>query len=985
MIVGRASELATLRRLGRSAGAGAGGSAVVEGIAGVGKTELLRALVSELPELRAVWGRVPEEGGAPAFWPWREITSTAGWDVSWEGDADVWSRGARIADAVRSAAAEHPLLLLVDDLHAADDDTVRMTSYLAAVLHDAPVVLVVASRPDERLGGLSQISTTLSLEPLTDEDSGRVIDLHAAGQVSEDARREILRVAEGSPLVLRELSRAAGTGRLTHGLRSSVQQRLAPLPVDARDLVERAAVLGRAFDVRTLAELSGRAPDDVVGLLDGARRLGVLDGEGPRWSFSHQIVRDVVYRSLSEDHRLALHRDAAAALRASAGGRGPGLVAEHLLRAVPVVPAVEAVEAARAAAAETAAAGERAELLTRALPLVEEESLRLRVLLDLGDARLASGAVHAGAEAFADAVALAGRLGDQPARARALLGRCAIVETSAAALEHVPALIDAAATARSTGDEPSLVRLLARIATLRATDGDGRAAIPHAQEALDVARGLPADPVLLATALGALHVCCWAPGLEAESARTSAELVEVATASGDLDLALEAEVARMVDALRTGDLALLDEALARAGGLAERSGSPRHHFFVLSRRGMRAIVAGRLAEAAALLAKAYAVGSSIEEPDALQVLWGAQFLVLAELNSREELLSFADALAEMSASEPKLAVVEANLRAAAGQPEEARRLLAFSLDDLEPAEAGHGLDLAWLALMANVAVSVGDRELAARVERSVTAFRGTMIVNAGAVTFCGITDHWLGLLAGTQGRTDEARTLLSGALDVYEAMGATWFVRRVREELADLDGRQEPASLAARGAVLRRTADGWEAGWAGHEGRFPEARGLHHLHTLLGTPHTEVHAADLMRPGASAMVGGGARDALLDDTAKRAYRERITALQSVVSEAEELGDVDRAQGAASGAGCAAARATSGRRPVRAGPTTGRRCRAGQGGGAQGAQRHPHPVGRARRDLRRPPAHLRADRVVVQLRAGSRGVGAMDVALTSTSS
>ena len=893
MIVGRSPELGALRRLGRSAGAGAGGCAVVEGIAGLGKTELLRALAGELPELRTLWGRVPEEGGAPAYWPWREITSAAGCDVAWDADLDVWSLGARVADAVRSVSAQQPVLVLLDDLHAADDDTVRMTAYVASVLQDAPVALVVASRPDERLAALNSLSTTLFLEPLSDEDSDRVIDLHASTEVSEEVRGEILRVAEGSPLVLRELSRAAGTGRLTHGLRSSVQHRLAPLPAEARGLVECASVLGRAFDVATLAELSGQPLEEVIGRLDGVRRLGVLDGEGPQWSFSHQIVRDVVYRSLSEERRLSLHRDAAAALVAR-GGRGPGSVAEHLLRAVPLVHAADAVDAALAAAG-TAVGAERAELLARTLPFVEADSLRLEVLLDLGDARLVSGAVNAGVANFEEALALAGRAGDHPARARALLGRCAIVETSATAREHLPALIDAAATARTDGDETTLVRLLARIATLRAVDGDVHAALLEAQEAERVARGLRGEPVLLATALAAVHVCCWAPGLEELSASTSAELVRTATASGDLDLALEAEIARMVDALRIGDLALLDEALIRAGGLAERSGSPRHQFFVLSRRGMRAIVAGRLAEAAALLAKAYAVGTSIEEPDAIQVLWGAQFLVLAELNSPEELVAFADVLSEVVASEPRLVMVEANLRAAAGQLEDGRRLLAVALEQLALEDPGLGPDLAWLVLMALVAVRVDDAELAAAIEPSFAAVRSTLIVNAGAVTFCGSTDHWLGLLVGVQGRRDEARALLRSALETYQAMGATWFVHTVRSELASLDREAPAADLGTRGAVLRRTAAGWEAGWVGHERSYPNARGLHHLHALLTAPRTEVHAADLMRPGASAMAATSSRahEALLDDTAKRAYRARIQQLQAEVSDAEEVGDVDR--------------------------------------------------------------------------------------------
>ncbi|MFN2522823.1 MAG: AAA family ATPase, partial [Mycobacteriales bacterium] len=78
MILGRASELGVLRRLCRSAAAGAGGAVLVEGLAGVGKTTLLRALVGEAEGLQVLWGRAPEEGRAPAFWPWREIAAVGG-------------------------------------------------------------------------------------------------------------------------------------------------------------------------------------------------------------------------------------------------------------------------------------------------------------------------------------------------------------------------------------------------------------------------------------------------------------------------------------------------------------------------------------------------------------------------------------------------------------------------------------------------------------------------------------------------------------------------------------------------------------------------------------------------------------------------------------------------------------------------------------------------------------------------------------------
>ena len=81
---------------------------------------------------------------------------------------------------------------------------------------------------------------------------------------------------------------------------------------------------------------------------------------------------------------------------------------------------------------------------------------------------------------------------------------------------------------------------------------------------------------------------------------------------------------------------------------------------------------------------------------------------------------------------------------------------------------------------------------------------------------------------------------------------------------------------------------------AGALGRVPDARGLHHLRTLLDSPGREVHAADLVSPGSSGRVRAQAREALLDDTAKAAYRRRIRELQAEVAAAQDEGATESA-------------------------------------------------------------------------------------------
>ena len=678
-----------------------------------------------------------------------------------------------------------------------------------------------------------------------------------------------------------------------------MEQRLTVLDDVTRLAVDSAAVLGREFDLRDLAELVGRGQVEVAALLRPLRDHGLMTHDGVRWSFTHQVVRDAVYEALPEELRLAAHHDAAVLYQGSARpGGSAARVAEHLLAALPAADPPEVVAAARAAAREAsrgASPGEAATFLARALPLVPSGPARLELLLELGDARLTAGAVHDAVRVFEEAERLALELGDEPRHARALLGRCARVETSSVALELVPALQDAGRALSGLGEDPLVVSLLSRSATLQAANGRPDQAITDADAALGLARE-GGDVRALALALSAMHVCTWAPGREAIAADLSRELVEVATVSGDLDLAFEAQVARMVDALRGADLELLDESLARAAAIAHRSGSPRHEFFVLSRRAMRVLIDGRLGEAGSLLARAHEIGTAIEEPDTIQVFWGAQFLVLADLNAAEDLLEFADVLAQWTAQDPGLGVIEANFRAAAGEVEAAGRLLRHGLTDPGLSVLA-ATDLALLVLMAQVAVAVGDVTVAAELEDALRPFAGSMAVNSGAVTFCGAVDHWLGLLAAVQGHTGRARTLLSGAVEAYAAMGAAWLQRRAETELAALDAAPpapERAGSAQRGAVLRRVDGGWEAGWADHRATFPDVRGLSHLHALLSSPGEDIHAADLVRPGAAAMVSSQVREALLDETAKRAYRARISTLQQQVAEAEADGDPDRA-------------------------------------------------------------------------------------------
>ena len=823
VMVGRAADLGVLRRLCRSASAGAGGAALVEGVAGAGKTTLLRALVDEVSDLDALWGRAPQEGGTPAYWPWREIASAAGWDVAWQGSTDLWSLGAELTARISQSARVRPMLLLVDDLHAADDDTLRLTAYLASVLRDSPVALVVAARPDERLSTIARACEVVDLTPLDRAESDEVIDQHASAPLSAEARSTIRRVAEGNPLVLRELSRTSGSGRLPREVRASVEQRLATLDRPTRQTVDSAAVLGREFDLRDLAALLARGQVEVAALLRPLHDHGLMSQRrGPVVLHPPGGPR----RGLRGAARGAAPERSTVRRRSSTAGL-PGPAAAR--RASPSTcwrpcPQWTRRRWSRPPGQRRASprAGRRPAKRRRTSPAPCPWSRRadhgLELLLELGDARLAAGAVHDAVTVFAEAERLALRLGDEPRHARALLGRSARVETSSSALDLVPALQDAARALEWSGrGRPRGLAALPQ----RDPAGGQRTVGPGDRRRRRRARTGAGDrrpPRPGARPLGhaRLHLGPgtrgdrWRPQPRAGRGRGRQRRPRPgAGGPGGPD-------GRRAARRRPR---LLDESLAGAAAIAHRSGSPRHEFFVLSRRAMRVLIDGRLGEARSLLTRAHEIGIAIEEPDTIQVFWGTQFLVLSELNAP-------GGPARLRGRPGPVGRSGAGPRRHRGQlPRRGGRRRVRRSAAATRAGRSRGCRRSrpptspcWCSWPRSPSRSATRRSPPSWSD-ALRPFAGSMAVNAGAVTFCGAVDHWLGLLAAAQGHTGRARTLLSGAVETYAAMGASWFSRKAETELAALEDPRGPDGTGRPRGGARccggRTAGGRPGGRSG--------------------------------------------------------------------------------------------------------------------------------------------------------------------------
>ena len=153
MLVGRDAELAVLDALTTRARAGAGGVVLLTGEPGVGKTRLARAGAERAAGAKVSWGACRESEGAPPLWPWMQVLRRLGGPGIIAGAAEGAAARYRLYERAREAlvrtAEDQPHLVIIDDLHRADEASLHLLAYLSETLWPAPVGLIVTYRDTE--------------------------------------------------------------------------------------------------------------------------------------------------------------------------------------------------------------------------------------------------------------------------------------------------------------------------------------------------------------------------------------------------------------------------------------------------------------------------------------------------------------------------------------------------------------------------------------------------------------------------------------------------------------------------------------------------------------------------------------------------------------------------------------------------------------------------------------------------------------------
>jgi len=365
-LVGRRAELGELQRAFEEARRGHGRLVAVSGEAGIGKSRLIQELSAWVARQdgRIAEARCFEGEQVLPFAPWVSVlrheqlrsalADVAGADARSRGELsrllpELGRDGAasipegeylRIFEAasrvVLAAGARQPLLLVLEDLHWADDMSVRLLAFLARRFGASRLLVVATMRAEELLdratmrrllGEAERQVMSLRLAPLAAPETLDLVRHLASTGMPPDALahlgKRVWRLSEGNPFVVVETMRALGEGSppgamdqlpLAERIRKLIITRLDRLGPGSRKLAAVAAVIGREFEAALLRRAAGVSERALAGEVEELVRHRILRAAGDGLVFTHDYVREVAYGELLAPRRRLLHAAVARAL-----------------------------------------------------------------------------------------------------------------------------------------------------------------------------------------------------------------------------------------------------------------------------------------------------------------------------------------------------------------------------------------------------------------------------------------------------------------------------------------------------------------------------------------------------------------------------------------------------------------------------------------------------------------------------------------------
>ena len=699
-------------------------------------------------------------------------------------------------DAFRSAAAQRPLVLVLEDLHWAGSTALQLLSYLVEQTAEARILLLASHRTTapERSVALEQ-----AIAPLYRLDGVRRVDLVGldADEISDYLVREgglspgrarvwapVLREQTGgNPFFLRELWRdlaAAEDPAVTHSsdlqapasVRHTIESRLRRLAAPHREVLELAAVIGEEFDTGTLVAASDWTYDTTLEAVDAAVAAGLVEpasGQEGSYHFPHTLARSAVLGLLASSRRAHEHARVAQVIesRPAESGRDVQRLAYHYSGAHTLGYADKAVRylvEAAGVADRSLAHDDAARLLEQAAALTDDADARSTHLL-------AASRSHLLAADFARARELAEQVATHGSPRQRVRGAIAF-EAGAwrpglPGKRSVELLTDALASIDRSAQDPDYVRALASLGRALAFTGATDEAQALGTRAIDLAEGVDDESLLADT----LQASLWhglrprdAPGKLERATRLS----ELAHRTGDLTQLGPAAYYRGAISYLRGDLGSMDRAYADLTLTARATGQGFFGYMAGCMEYAHTFVAGEFAAAERVSTTLMEMGDSFGTDDT-EGPYGVQTYMVRRETGRLE-----QARQVMTGDElptdhwaPGLLALYTEL----GMADPAQRLLRWLVDQQLPRYEGSAQWPGVLAFLVEAAVELEDEQAARQLRAPLLEYAGMNLVAGQFVAVFGSADRYLGAVDSLLG-TGTPEEWFAAALEMDTAMSA---------------------------------------------------------------------------------------------------------------------------------------------------------------------------------------------------------------------
>ncbi len=762
-------------------------------------------------------------------------------------DAEIRRR--RTLDAIKRhllrESLNQPLIVIFEDLHWLDEGSQALLNLLADSIGTARVLMLVNYRPEfTHTWSNKTYYTQLRLDPLGAENGEEMLKaLLGDGRDLVPLKRVIVEKTDGNPFFMEEivqalfedgallrngsikLAKSLSTIQIPSTVQAVLASRIDRLPPEQKDLLQTLAVIGKEFPLRLVREVSGKADDELQRLLSDLQIAEFIYEQpavsGVGYVFKHALSQQVASGSALLERRRVLHERVARVLEAQFPEMvetQPELIAHHYTEAGLGAQAIPYWQRAGERALQRSANLEAIDHLKKGLDLLgsrpdmperirpADEAQRYSLLLVLGQAQRYAGKFLEARETLLGAADVAKSLGSTESLARAALELVDV--TFFGDLPPLPAvrLLEEARQRLGAEDNPLTTKILGYLARALGVTGEQQQAMLYAQQAVAMARRL-GDPELVARSLYGMFFTVMGPEHAEQRLAIATEMQDLARAASATELrGVAAYWWRAYCLVELGDMAAADADFDAHVSIAEEMKEP----FALSNiavfRAMRALMRGRFEDSERLAQQAFTIGQQLQTETAAGVLGLQMFALRREQGRLRELEAavrfFVQQQTAAAVSRPSLALIYSELGRTADARAEFENLAQHDFADLPR-------DTVWMGTMsylADVCTFLGDRARAETLYRILLPFAGRNVVIGTCAACYGALSRYLGALATTLERWDEAAQHFDDALAMNERMEARPWLAHTQYQYARMLLARDQAGDADKATALLKAA-----------------------------------------------------------------------------------------------------------------------------------------------------------------------------------